>query len=146
MAARVIAIACVLVGGLLYWAALGSDMPQAYLFPEMMALAMIGLGVAMVISAFAKSAPSPAPWARIPWFRILPGMVVLAAFLSILQTVGFYLSSWLAFSSIGILYAPEGKRIAAAKRVVPSSIVFLAVLYLVFWTLLQVQLPRGFAF
>ena len=145
MAARVIAIACVVVGGLLYWAALGSDMPQAYLFPQMLALAMIALGIAMAISAFAKSAP-PAPWAHIPWFRILPGMAVLAVFLGILQTVGFYVSSWLAFSTIGILYARPGERIATAKRVVPVSIAFLAVLYLVFWMLLQVQLPRGFAF
>jgi hypothetical protein len=145
MAARLTAIACAIAGGLLYWAALGSDMPQAYLFPQMLALAMAALGAAMVISAFAKNAPS-APWARIPWFRILPGMAVLAVFLAILQTVGFYLSSWLAFSSIGILYAPVGERFATAKRVVPASIVFLAVLYLVFWTLLQVQLPRGFAF
>lgn len=146
MAARVTAIACVVVGGLLYWAALGSDMPQAYLFPQMLALAMVALGIAMVISAFGPKAAPPAAWAHIPWFRILPGMVVLVAFLSILQTVGFYVSSWLAFSTIGVVYAPAGKRIAAAKRVIPVSIAFLAVLYLVFWTLLQVQLPRGVAF
>ena len=144
MAARLTAIACVVIGGLLYWAALGSDMPQAYLFPQMLALAMVALGIAMVISAFGpKAAP---PWAHIPWFRIMPGMVVLVAFLSILQTVGFYVSSWLAFSTIGVLYAPAGKRVATVKRVIPVSIAFMAVLYLVFWMLLQVQLPRGFAF
>ena len=146
MAARLTAIACTAVGGLLYWAALGSDMPQAYLFPQMLALAMVALGVAMVIGAFAKNAAAPTPWAHIPWVKILPGMVVLAAFLSILQTVGFYVSSWLAFSTIGVLYAPAGKRAATVKRVIPVSIAFLGVLYLVFWMLLQVQLPRGFAF
>ena len=146
MAARLTAIACTVVGGLLYWAARGSDMPQAYLFPQMLALGMVVLGIAMMVAAFSKGAPSPAPWADIPWARILPGMVVLVAFLSILQTVGFYVSSWLAFSSIGVLYAPVGKRVATVKRVVPASIAFLAVLYLVFWMLLQVQLPRGFAF
>ena len=146
MAARLTAIACTVIGGLLYWAALGSDMPQAYLFPQMLALAMIALGVAMVIAAFGKNAAPPVPWARIPWLKILPGMVVLVAFLSILQTVGFYLSSWLAFSSIGFFYAPAGHRAASVKRIVPTSIAFLGVLYLVFWMLLQVQLPRGFAF
>ena len=146
MAARLTAIACTVVGGLLYWAALGSDMPQAYLFPQMLALAMIALGIAMMVSAFGKKAAPPVPWANIPWFKILPGMVVLVVFLSILQTVGFYVSSWLAFSSIGVLYAPAGKRAATVKRIVPASIAFLAVLYVVFWTLLQVQLPRGFAF
>lgn len=146
MAARLTAIACTIVGALLYWAARGSDMPLAYLFPRMLALAMVALGIAMMVTAFSKGAPSSAPWADIPWARILPGMVVLVAFLSILQTVGFYLSSWLAFSSIGVLYTPAGKRAAAVKRVVPASIAFLAVLYLVFWMLLQVQLPRGFAF
>jgi hypothetical protein len=35
---------------------------------------------------------------------------------------------------------------ATAARCVPIAFVFLAVLYLVFWTLLRVQLPHGFAF
>lgn len=147
MAARVIAIACIVVGGLLYWAALGSATPQAYLFPRMLALAMAVLGAAMLIAAFAGRAPQLASQTTpVPWLKILPGMVVLVVFLSILQTVGFYLSSWLAFSSIGVIYAPAGERVASIKRIVPVSIAFLAVLYLVFWTLLQVQLPRGLAF
>lgn len=146
MAERLIAIACTIVGALLYWAALGSDVPAAYLFPKILALTMVALGIAMVIAAFGKKAAPPMPWARVPWFKILPGMVVLVAFLSILETVGFYLSSWLAFTTIGVLYAPAGKRIASVKRVIPASIAFLAVLYLVFWMLLQVQLPRGIAF
>lgn len=146
MAARLIGIACVAMGALLFWAALGSSTPQAYLFPKILALVMVALGLVMVVRAFSNFGVPAVSLGYIPWHKILPGVVVLVAFLSILETVGFYLSSWLAFSTIGILYAPTGHRSATAKWLLPISIIFLGVLYLIFWMLLQVQLPRGFAF
>lgn len=139
-------IACVLFGGFLYWAARGSETPKAYFFPQMLALTMAALGVAMLIADFRGGSKLQASWTAIPWPKIWPGMLVLAVFMLVAERVGFYLSSWLAFTSIGIWYAPADERLATAKRCVPISIVFLAVLYLVFWTLLSVRLPHGFAF
>ena len=146
MAARLIAIACIALGGLLYWAALGSDNPTAYFFPQMLALTMAVLGATMLIMEFRGSGMPQAAWSAIQWYRIWPGMFVLVVYMAVAETVGFYVSSWLAFTSIGILYAPVGDRRPTAKRCVPIALVFLAVLYLIFWMLLRVQLPHGFAF
>jgi len=150
MAARLIALFCIALGGLLYWAALGSDNPKAYFFPQMLALMMAAMGAVMLVTELRASADArakaKAAWVAIPWVRILPGMLVLAAYMAVAETVGFYVSSWLAFTSIGIIYAPATNRMATVKRCLPIAVAFLAVLYLVFWTLLRVQLPHGFAF
>jgi Tripartite tricarboxylate transporter TctB family len=146
MAARLTSIGCILFGGLLYWAALGSETPRAYFFPQMLALAMGAMGAAMLVMDFRSSGKRQAAGSPTQWYKIWPGMVVLVVFMAIAERVGFYVSSWLAFTSIGVLYAPARDRLATAKRCVPIAIVFLAVLYLVFWMLLRVQLPHGFAF
>ena len=144
MAARLTAIVCIALGVFLYWAALGSDYPLAYFFPQMLGLAMVMLGVAMFVMELGKNR-KPTAGIDIPWARLWPGILVLLVYMVVAQSVGFYVSSWLAFATIGILYAP-GRALATAKRCVPISVAFLAVLYLVFWTLLRVQMPRGFAF
>lgn len=146
MAARLTPIACILLGGVLYWAALGSEVPKAYFFPQMLALAMVLLGASLLITDFRAGAKAPAAPIAIPWATLWPGMLVLALYMAFAQQVGFYLSSWLAFVAIAIVYATPARRAATIKRSLPIAIVFLGVLYLVFWTLLRVQLPHGFAF
>jgi predicted neutral ceramidase superfamily lipid hydrolase len=146
MAARLIAAACILLGALLYWAALGSSNPKAYMFPQALALTMAALGVAMLISELRGAGKAEAVVRAVPWSRLWPGMLVLVVYMALAERIGFYVSAWLAFLSIAILYAPAVDRLATAKRSVPISIAFLAVLYLVFWTLLQVQLPSGLTF
>jgi Tripartite tricarboxylate transporter TctB family len=146
MAARLISSACILLGGVLYWAALGSDTPKAYFFPQMLALTMVAMGAAMLVMDLRSSGKLQAIWPATPWYKIWPGMLVLIVFMAIAERVGFYVSSWLAFTSIGILYAPARDRLATAKHCALIAVVFLAVLYLIFWMLLRVQLPHGFAF
>jgi hypothetical protein len=146
VAARLTPLACVLLGGCLYWAALGSEVPKAYFFPQMLALTMVVLGAALLVTEFRASGKAEAVRVAVPWAMIWPGMLVLALYMALAQRVGFYLSSWLAFVSIAILYATPARRAATIKRSVPISIFFLTVLYLVFWMLLRVQLPHGFAF
>lgn len=145
MAARLIATACILVGAVLYWSALGSEVPKAYLFPQWLGVAMAALGVAMLIIEL-RGSKAETPVIIIPWWRLVPGIFVLAFYMAVAERIGFYVSAWLAFVSIAVLYAPLTDRLATIKRSIPISIAFLAVLYLVFWTLLRVQLPRGIAF
>ncbi|MEJ2375491.1 MAG: tripartite tricarboxylate transporter TctB family protein [Pseudolabrys sp.] len=146
MAARLTPIACIVLGGYLYWAALGSDTPKAYFFPQMLALALAALGAIMLAGELRGGGKAQAAAIAIPWVKIWPGMLVLAVYMLLARQVGFYVSAWLIFVTIAIVYAPFAQRPAAIKRSAPIATAFLAVLYLVFWTLLRVQLPHGFAF
>jgi hypothetical protein len=145
VAARLTPVACILLGGFLYWAALGSEVPKAYFFPQMLALAMVVLGAALLVTEL-RGGNGPAARIAIPWATLWPGMLVLALYMALAQQLGFYLSAWLVFIAIAILYATPARRAAAVKRSLPIATVFLGVLYLVFWTLLRVQLPHGIAF
>jgi len=146
VAARLTSVVCILLGFYLYWAALGSEVPKAYFFPQMLALAMVVLGAGLLVTEFRTGGKAPAVRIAIPWAMLWPGMLVLALYMALAQQVGFYLSSWLVFVAIAILYATPAVRATTIKRSLPIAIAFLGVLYLVFWTLLRVQLPHGFAF
>ena len=146
MAARLTPVACILLGCFLYWAAFGSEVPKAYFFPQMLALTMIALGAGLLVTDFRAAGKVKAAAIAIPWATIWPGMLVLALYMAFAQQVGFYLSAGLAFVAIAILYATPARRAATVKRSVPIAVAFLGVLYLVFWTLLRVQLPHGFVF
>jgi Tripartite tricarboxylate transporter TctB family len=147
MVARLTALACIALGGFLYWAALGSDHPLAYLFPRVLALIMVALGAGMLaLELSSKRQAREAVKADIRWARLWPGIVMLILYMAIAQSGGFYVSSWLAFVALAIWYAPGEQKLVAVRRCVPISLAFMAVLYLLFWTLLRVQVPRGLAF
>ena len=145
MAERLTPIASTLIGILLYWAAAGAANAQAYLFPRILALTMIVLGVAMVIAEW-----SPLPTARrsgdgIPWSTLWPALTIFVLYMLVAPELGFFLSSALAFVAIGVVYSPAESVLRAARQCVPITIAFLVVLYAVFVLLLQVQMPRGWA-
>jgi len=61
--------------------------------------------------------------------------------------LGFYVASWIAFAAIYALYdpAPHSSGAAWARRIfIPAG--FMAMIYLLFNTLLKVQTPRGIFF
>ena len=143
MAERLTSLASVVLGILLYWAATGASNSQAYLFPRILALAMIVIGVAMALAEWA-----PTPLARkdsgaIPLATLWPALVVFVLYMLAAPRIGFYLSSALAFVALGVVYSPAESTARAATRCVPVSLAFLAVLYAVFALLLRVQMPRG---
>jgi len=146
MAARITPIFCIALGVFLYWAAMGSDFPQAYVFPKMLAGAMVILGGVMLVMTFGKTPKPASTKIDVAWSKLWPGILILVIYMGVAQSVGFYVSSWLAFASLGTIYAPSSSGLATAKRCVPISAAFLTVLYLVFWMLLRVQMPQGIAF
>lgn len=143
MAKRLTPVFCVLLGVLLVWAASGAANPQAYLFPKLLAVLMIVLGVAMVIADWGVRGIPGASALAIPWGKLWPALLIFVLYMVAAQPLGFYLASWLTFAAIGITYSPRESTTANAKRCVPIAFAFLAVLYGVFVLLLQVQMPKG---
>jgi hypothetical protein len=146
LAARLTAIGTIIVSLLLYWAAAAPGDAQAYLFPKLIALGMAVLGVAMLVRNWSPIAAEGDTPSSVPWSRLWPALIIFVLYLVLAQRLGFYITSWLAFVTIGIVYSPAETSVVGAKRCFPVSVAFLSVLYLVFVLLLQVQTPRGVLF
>ncbi|NIR28918.1 MAG: tripartite tricarboxylate transporter TctB family protein [Gammaproteobacteria bacterium] len=145
MATYLTAGGSLLLGVLLYWAAATPETQKAYLFPKILAATMTVLGLAMLITTFVRHARDDNGMA-VPWRRLLPALAVFAFYLIAAEELGFYVTSWLAFAALGILYTPAESSLAGTKRCLPVSVAFLGMLYAVFVLLLNVQTPRGILF
>ncbi len=121
---------------------------EIYLFPRIIAVVLAILSVVLFISNSASGndtndvSPEPAYFSAI-W----PGLLVGLIFMLIMEDLGFYTSSFLAFMSILILY--DNRPLADAKALAIKtaiSLMFMLVLYLLFWNGLHVRTPTGVLF
>ncbi len=134
-AAIVFAVAC-------FWDA---D-PEVYLFPRILAVLMLALGLTQLIHAVKERAkPSQKPDAgAIAWPALLPGLAVTVVFVLSIERIGFYTGSFLAFLCIVLVY---GKRkwndYKALSYKAMIGLLFMLVLYGLFWKLLYVRTPEG---
>lgn len=147
MARRLTGIGAIALSVFLYWAAASAENQAAYLFPKVIAASMLVLAVAVLIREWAPPVGADAgAVASVPWVRLWPIFAIFVLYLLAARQLGFYATSWLAFIAIGVVYSPSESSFGGIKRCVPISLGFLAVLYLVFVVLLQVQTPRGLLF
>ena len=139
---RLVGLGATALGILLYALAGESD---AYLFPRLIALAVAGLGVAILGSAFlgGRSAPSSASDVTRSWASVVPVLVILVAYRWAMELVGFYTAAFAAFVVIVWLYAPEPMTARTAAKRVAISAAFVGVIFAIFSLLLRVQTPRG---
>ena len=117
---------------------------EAFLFPNVVAVIMV------IIAAFAvfnsRNSQTKEKPILIPWALILPALAVFIIYLALLETVGFYICSFIAFVTLVTFYMPERFTINRFMKVVLTGLIFMGGLYCLFSLLLKVQLPRGFLF
>lgn len=143
---RIVALACLISSGLLLYAGTGHQFKDAYVFPNLMAVVMIVISVIMIITAGSESISGGAPVLSVPWAKLWPAFAAFVIYMLIAQQLGFFLSSFIAFIALGMIYSRHESLLPAARSCIPIGAAFLAVLYGLFVLLLQVQLPRGFLF
>jgi energy-converting hydrogenase Eha subunit G len=143
---RLVATACLIISGLLLYAGTGHDFANAYVFPNLMAVVMIIISVVMLITAGSVRISGEAPVLSVPWAKLWPAFAVFVIYMMIAPRLGFFLSSFIAFTALGIIYSRQERLAPAIRNCVPIGLAFLAALYGLFVMLLQVQLPRGFLF
>lgn len=139
---RIIGVAGVLMAGLLYWAGTGHDFPDAYQFPNMVAVVMAVFGLVMLVLTWTPYADRSAKVETISWRRLWPALLILVLYMGTAEHLGFMTSAFLTFASIGLVYAAPLPG-ANAKRCLPVALAFITALYVIFVVLLQVQLPKG---
>ena len=121
---------------------------ETYLFPRIIAIALLILSLAHFISNLSVKTEIDNYASDHRYIRdLLPGLIVGLVFILVLETIGFYTSSFFTFLALLSLY---GKRRAldpkALAKKVMVSLAFMAILYLLFWVGLQVRTPAGWFF
>lgn len=120
---------------------------EVYLFPRIIAIAIFLLALIQCVLAykrFSKLHEREQERVSIAWKELFPGLFIAVAYVLLLELVGFYVSAFLAFLSIVLIY---GKRSISDKKalIIKFSIgtILISVLYFLFWYLLNVRTPTG---
>lgn len=139
-------IAVLVISAILY-AASATGEGGGYEFPTLIALVMCVFAAGMLAHALGpgRRAKDERP-GTVPWGAIVPGLALFVAYLFVMQWVGFFVTSFLVFLAIAVLYAPGKQTLAGVGRTAGVSAVFTVALYAVFVLLLQVQFPQGLLF
>lgn len=124
---------------------IGTD-AEVYLFPRIAAVIIALLAAALMFKVLMnRDTEEVMTTPLINWKTLLPALVIGFIYLICLEVVGFYVSSFVTFF---VLVAIYGKRhFLDPKRGVFKLVVatiFMIVLFLLFWNLLNVRTPTGF--
>lgn len=119
--------------------------PEVYLFPRIAAVIIAILAAALVIKVIKSNSVLKAESESIfKWKTLFPGLAVGLIYLLLMETIGFYVTSFFAYFSICVLYGKcdmTDRKRGIFKLMV--STIFMIVLFLLFWNLLHVRTPTG---
>ena len=119
---------------------------EAYSFPDLFLAAMIVCSILWFIGIATEKRESSSvrSWpAFAHWREVGGGVVLTLIYLMVARWMGFLLSSLLLFFILGVAYSPKGKSFKSVLIVATSAVAFMAVIYVLFNVLLQVQTPGG---
>ncbi len=144
---RLTAAASLLIAIGLYVASIYSGSETGYEFPQAVAISMIALTAVLVAMSFKPSiAAISADEQPVPWRHIWPALAVFLGYLFLAMNVGFFVTSFLAFLALALIYTPGRLDRRNVAIITGVAFAFMTVLYLIFVALLNVQTPRGLLF
>lgn len=112
-----------------------------YEFPQATALVAAVLAAVLVLTP--KRPATPAGEDVIPWGVVWPMLLMLFAFLMVMQWLGFFATSFITFLLIALVYSPQRLSVRRVIRTTAIAVLFMGGLYLIFVMLLRVQFPSG---
>ncbi len=122
---------------------------EVYLFPRITAVLIAALSLILLFDAIRikSTGGTDSQVALFGWSNLLPGLVIGLVYVLMLEKIGFYICSFLAFLMICIVYGRRNIHDPKAflyKLMVTS--IFMTILYILFWKLLHVRTPTGWFF
>ena len=138
----------VLAGTLILYLSLQwAEEPRAVIFPKVVLVIMAILSALLLAqSLLIKKAAAQVKQKPFPFQRALLCFLMIIAYLFMMESVGFYLSSFLFFVAVTFIMGREDMDIRKALARVGVSALFMVVLFILFNKLLLVQTPKGFLF
>ena len=136
-------VACVVVfiAGLIFKVSYFQDNTEAYLFPAVVAAAML---VFSLISLFRESFDLCVDdFQPFPFERQWPVIVMMAAGVLSLETLGMYVTTFLILVLVSYWYSPQEQGGKRARQSLVMAAGFTLAMYVLFTVLLKVQVPRG---
>ncbi len=121
------------------------DDPTPYLFPQLIAVTMVGLGIFAFARALRGANRTGAGFTLAQVVAVAPGIALMLLYVFVLATgLGYYAGAAVAFLALYTLYDSEphlSPRTWAVRLAITAG--FIALIYVVFSVGLQVQTPRG---
>ncbi len=146
---------------MLYWSLSLIDDPRAAIFPRVLIIIMGCLAFLLLIqSIFIRGKGTERPTlqsdrvpngegvqkARHPVITVSGCFLVTVVYLAVMEHIGFYTSAFLFFVTIVFLFSPDKLTIRKGIARVGASLIFTAILYVLFNRILVVQTPKGMLF
>lgn len=136
-----IALATLTAALLLFYVSYFQDNREVYLFPGIVAGAVLGLcAVSFVREVFDMCADDFKPF---PFKREIFSLLVMAAAALSAEAVGMYTCCFLALLAISLWYSPQKSRAKKLRDSLLFSTGFIGFMYLLFSVVLNAQLPKG---
>jgi hypothetical protein len=119
---------------------MSADGSQAYDFPFLLAALMLVFAATLLIDVLRTWSRQESGPGLVEWSDLSAGIAIIVGYLLLLQSAGFYLASWLAFTAIVMLYTASKSR-QQTMRILWVSLGFMAVIYALFSLSLRVVTP-----
>ena len=138
--ARVAAVGAVVASVVVLTMVMSADGSQAYDFPFLLAVLMMLFAAALLIDVLRTWSRQKSGPGLVEWSDLGAGIAVIVGYLMLLQTAGFYLASWVAFTAIVMLYTGSKNR-QQVTSILWVSVGFMAAIYGLFSLSLRVITP-----
>lgn len=130
-----------LVAGLIFKVSYFQDNAEAYLFPAVVAGAMLAFSlVSLAREAFNLCVDDFQPF---PFGRQWPAILMMAAGVALIETLGMYATTFLVLLLVTYWYSPQEQGARRALHSLAMAVGFTLAMYGLFSLLLKVQVPRG---
>lgn len=119
--------------------------PEVYLFPRIASVIIAILSAFLLFKVFINRADAIVLKEPIfKWKALWPALLIGFIYLLSLETIGFYVSSFIAYFTLCVVYGKcEMTDLKRGMFKLGVSTIFMIVLFVLFWNLLHVRTPTG---
>lgn len=129
------------VAGFLFKISFFQENREAYLFPAVVAAAMLCLSlISLAREAFDLCVDDFQPF---PFERQWPVILMMAVGVALIETLGMYSTAFLVLLLVSYWYSPQERWHRRLLQSVAMAVGFSVTMYVLFTVLLNVQVPRG---